>query len=150
MRISTAFCFIICLSPFLYGDTASDRLKLSGTWHPERAEGKRAETWVIEKRPETIHIVHTLDDGKKFDIDCNSIAKECKVKDEDGKNAKVSMWFYDSKLVEMETRGSEVVKRRFVVTGDGDTMQLEVIPVVPDGKPILSSFKRDQASLARQ
>ena len=34
----------------------------------------------------------------------------------------------------METRSSEVVKWRFHVVGDGDTLELEVIPIAPGGK----------------
>jgi hypothetical protein len=44
------------------------------------------------------------------------------------------MWFNGPKLVELETRGAQVVKRRFSITGDGDTMDLETIPIVPTGK----------------
>jgi hypothetical protein len=44
--------------------------------------------------------------------------------------------------VETETIGSRVVKRRFAVTGDGDKMELEVIPIEPEGKTETVVFKR--------
>ncbi len=46
------------------------------------------------------------------------------------------------KLVEMETTGTQVVKRRFTVTGNGDTMDLQNYLLVPDGQAETTHFKR--------
>jgi hypothetical protein len=43
----------------------------------------------------------------------------------------MSMWFNGPKLIELETTGNQGVKRRFTVTGDGDSMELETIRVAP-------------------
>jgi hypothetical protein len=48
-------------------------------------------------------------------------------------------------LVELETTGSEVVKRRFKVTGDRDTMDLETIAIAPAAKDETTHFKRVSA-----
>jgi hypothetical protein len=50
------------------------------------------------------------------------------------KPVKVSMWFNGPKLVVMETRGSEILKRRFQTVGDGNELDLEVVPIVPQRK----------------
>jgi hypothetical protein len=42
------------------------------------------------------------------------------------------------------------VKRRFTITGKGDTMDLETIPIVPDGKPEITHFRRVSAVIAKQ
>ena len=61
----------------------------------------------------------------------------------------VSMWFNGPRLVELETKGSEVVKRRFMILPKGDVMEMELIPIVPGGKPETFQFKRVELS-ARQ
>ena len=45
------------------------------------------------------------------------------------------------KLVELETGGSVVMKRRFFAAA-ADTLELEVIPVVPEGKSELVHLRR--------
>jgi hypothetical protein len=63
---------------------------------------------------------------------------------------KVSMCFNGPKLVELETRGNQVVKRRFTVTGDGDTMDLETIPIVPTGKSETTHLRRVPSVVPKQ
>ncbi len=60
------------------------------------------------------------------------------------------MWFNGAKLVELETRGNQVVKRRFTVTGDGDSMELETIPLVPAGSGETTHFKRAPVGVAKE
>jgi hypothetical protein len=60
------------------------------------------------------------------------------------------MWFNGPKLVEIEARGTEVVKRRFSVTGDGDRMDVETIPIVPAGKSETRHFKRVPPAVAKK
>ena len=59
------------------------------------------------------------------------------------------MWFNGSKLVEMETRGPHRVKRRFSISSDTDSMELETIPIVPPGKSETAHFKRVSAATAK-
>ena len=79
------------------------------------------------------------------------MGKECGVKDA-GRRAKVSMYFNGPKLVEMETgaKGTPVVKRRFSIAADGDTMDLETIPLVPAGPTETTHFKRVSPVVAKQ
>jgi hypothetical protein len=66
-----------------------------------------------------------------------------------GHDVTISLYFNGPKLVEMETRGSEVLKRQFGLVAQGDGMQVELIPIVSDGKPDTQQFKRTQLSAAQ-
>ena len=46
------------------------------------------------------------------------------------------------KLVAMETRGNTVWRRTFGVTGDGDTMDLDLAQIAPSPKSEIQHFKR--------
>jgi len=71
------------------------------------------------------------------EFQCNTVGKECSEK-----HGKVSMWFNGPKLVVMETRGSDVVKRRFEASADGGALEMEVIPIAPSGKTEKVALKR--------
>ena len=89
------------------------------------------------------------DEGKVIvDVNCK-MAQECKIKDE-GHNATVMMYFNGPKLVENETIGSRIIRKRYSVTDDGNTMQIEVIPIEPEGKTEVIVFKRAAAQSAKQ
>jgi hypothetical protein len=113
----------------VYGDTADARTKLSGAW---QGEAGSSDKWVIDEKPDAVHISHATGTEKPVDFECNNVGKECEIKD--GKKGKVSMYFNGPKLIQLETHGSEVVKRRFTVAPDGNTLEVEIIPVVPPGK----------------
>ena len=51
-------------------------------------------------------------------------------------------------MVAAQSRGSDVVKRRFSVGEQGDSLEVEEIPVVPAGKPVVERFKRVPLSTA--
>ena len=139
----------LVFSAAAYGDSADERSKLNGTWQIENASGKQAETWTLEKQEDAMHFIRSENNQKDADFKCNMMGRECQVTDS-GHGAKVSMWFSGSKLVQLETKGSDVVKRRFAVSGDGNAMDVEIIPVVPAGKPEVLHFKRVQSTVARQ
>ena len=50
--------------------------------------------------------------------------------------------FNGSKLVLLETRGDQVVKRLFATAQTGDILDLDVIPMTPDGKTETLHFQR--------
>ncbi len=60
----------------------------------------------------------------------------------------MTLYFNGPNLVMLETKGSEVVKRRFGPTEKGDTLELEVIPMGADGKPETLHFQRVQNVVA--
>jgi hypothetical protein len=121
-----------------FADTTDTRSKLSGTW---QAQGGSAQKWVIEENGDLIRISHSTGGEKAAEVECNTVGRECEW-NHDGKKGTVSMYFNGPKLVQLETRGSEVVKRRFKVTPDGNTLEVEIIPVVPAGSSQTIRFDR--------
>ena len=129
-------------------DESADRAKLAGTWQPKAGEKSDYGTWTLADDNGSIRITQESNGQKLAQYECNTMGKECAVK-ESGHAAKVSMWYNGPKLVEMCTRGNEVVKRRFQVT-DGDVLELEVIPIAPAGKSEVIHMGRVQASADRK
>jgi hypothetical protein len=123
-----------------WADDFADREKLAGSW--ESPDGAR---WVLDSKADAIHVTEFDHDRKVSEFECNTVGKECPVKDA-GKGAKVTMYFNGPRLIVMETRGSEVRKLRFHATGD--QMEFEVIPIVPQGKA--ETAKLSRAVVAQQ
>jgi hypothetical protein len=131
-------------------DDSADRARLGGAWQIQNEAGTQSlAVWILEEKRDAIHITYSQGDQKFAEFECNTVGRECDMKDS-GRQAKVSIWFSGPKLVELETRGSEVTKRRFAVSGQGDTMELEVIPIVPAGKTETKQLKRVQISGPKQ
>ncbi len=125
----------------LRAEDNSARAQLIGTWQPKDAAVKDAGVWTFERKgADVIHITYAVGDQKMVELECETTGKDCKVKDT-GKSAKVSMWFSGPNLVSLETRGDEIVKRRFGVE-DGDSLEVEIIPIQPDGKAEKVEFRR--------
>lgn len=136
-----AFSVLILGVPAI-GDDAADRAKLVGTWQLEHGNEKDGSVWILESKSDAIRIVHSQNNQKLVDFECNTVGRDCDVTDAGHHHAKVSMWFNGPKLVQYETRGSEVVKYRIAVTGEGNTMEVEVIPIVPAGTTEILQFRR--------
>jgi hypothetical protein len=130
------------------GDQVEDRAKLNGTWEIENGSGKPI-TWVIEQKDDTAHFANSEGDQKAADFECSTRGRECKIADS-GKDAKISMWFNGSSLIQMETKGSDVTKRKFSVTPEGDKLSVEIVPIVPAGKAETLHFKRSQTTTAQK
>ena len=131
-------------------DDQGDRQKLLGTWEPQgvTAENTAASSWTFSAARNSMQVTEAEGGKKVTDFACGTEGTPCEVKTA-GKKATVSMWFNGPSLVEMETKGSEVVKRRFKILAQGDVMEMEVIPIVPSGKTETLQFKRAQPA-ARQ
>jgi len=130
----------------LAGDTTS-RERINGEWLQAGVAKDAGESWIMESKQDTIHVTELRNGQKVAEFDCNTEGRDCPT-EEDGRRAKVSFWFNGDTLVELVTRGSEVVKRRFSVGAQGDTLEVETIPIVPEGKSAVLQFK--QASAARK
>jgi hypothetical protein len=126
-------------------DDSTGRANISGEWRQEAG----AESWILQSKEDAIHVAQLRNGQKVTEFDCNTLGQECEVKDA-GRHAKVTFYFNGAKLVQLETRGSKVVKRRFSVDDQGDSMEVEEIPVVPEGKTVIEQFKRVQASAAQK
>lgn len=114
------------------------RAKLMGKWQQSDGNG---ETWTLKDSGDSMHLANAGPKETIVEFDCNILGKDCAIKHA-GHKSKVSLWFNGAKLVELETTGDQVVKRRFTVTGDGDTMDLETIPITPSGPGETTHFKR--------
>ena|ERR1035438_1214774 len=123
-----------------FADSAAERAKLYGSWQTGGEGGAGKTVWILENRGNAFHIVNSQGDKKIADFAC-VLGQECGVKD-GGRKVKVTLYFNGAKLVEMEIRGEEIVKRRFGAEETGDALDLEVIPVTPEGKTETVHFKR--------
>jgi hypothetical protein len=139
---------VFMLAGILFGDDTPARGKLMGTWREGTAGGHQDATWLLEDKGDTIRITHSLDGQRVSEVECNTLGRDCELKDS-GRHIKVSMWFNGSKLVEMETRGSEIIKRRFEAE-EGDAGQVEVIRIVPSGKTEVIRLQRIAESASRK
>jgi hypothetical protein len=125
-------------------DDQSDREKLIGSWELQSpAENMPATSWTFFATGHSMRVKQLGDASEVADFDCATDGKPCEIK-AGGKQATVSLWFNGSSLVEMETKGSDVVKRRFKIRPASYIMDMEVIPIVPGGKTQTFGFKRVQ------
>jgi hypothetical protein len=137
-----AACSLLSLGALhLRADDTSARAQLIGAWQPKDSAVKDAGIWTFERKGgDVIHITYAVADQKVVELECQTTGMDCKVNDT-GKSAKVSMWFSGRNLVSLETRGTEIVKRRFGIE-DGDSLEVEIIPIQPDGKTEKVEFRR--------
>jgi hypothetical protein len=140
---------MILLATVAFADDAESRATLVGSWQPDSATDG---SWNLETRgADMLRVTYAVANQKPTQFECTTTGKECQIKDS-GKSAKVSMWFNGGKLVALETRGDEVVKRRFTVGEKGDTLEIEVFPITPSGATQTLHFKRahsEQASTTK-
>ena len=132
----------------LAADNAA-RAKLTGKWEQSDGNGENKSTWTLKELGDSMHVTNSNVTGTIVEFDCNVGGRECVIK-RAGHKAKVAVWFNGPKLIEMETLGTQVVKRRFTVTGNGDTMDLETIPLVPDGQTETTHFKRADSGVSKE
>jgi hypothetical protein len=132
MKITLA-CLSLCMFVALAAD--ADRAKLAGSWQGNGT------TWVIEDKGNTLHLTRSEGSQIVAEFECNIAGRDCEGKDS-GRKATVSMWFNGGALVQMETKGSEVVKRRFAIAGPGDQLELQTILITPTGPTETVQFKR--------
>src|SRR5271154_1465389 len=132
MMISMVALSALVLASSAFAADESSRAQLMGKWQQSEGSGDAKSTWDLESLGGSIHVTNSKGTQTMAKFECNTVGKECAVEDA-GRRSKVSMWFNGTKLVELETRGNEIVKRRFSIAGNGDTMDLETIPIVPSG-----------------
>jgi hypothetical protein len=135
----TALTLLLCV--LMRGDDVSDRAKLLGSWQRQDDSGKGTTVWVLEVKGMALHITESLGDKKISEIECIPKGAECEGTVE-GKKAAVTMYYDGPALVQFETRGSDVTRRRFTVTGQPDMMNIEVMPIVGAGKAETLQLKR--------
>jgi hypothetical protein len=136
MRNVAAFAMCSALAILVMPLAAQDdRPNLSGTWqfdsakselHTVRAAGA---TWVINEDDSSIQITESeTGASKKIELKCTTDGKECKVA---GSKIKTSFWYNGAMLVEMETKGDNVVRYRMKLSDDGKTLTVDTTSIVP-------------------
>ena len=136
----TAFAVIGAASLPLIADTQADHDGLIGTWN----ENGGAHGWVIENGANGLHMTQLEASTPIADFTCATDGHDCAIKIS-GKKAKVSLYYNGSALIQLETRGDTITKRKFLVDGSG--LKVEVTPMT--GKVATAEerqFDRGQAT----
>ncbi len=138
--------WVVGLVPLVFGVSAfagdAEWAKLMGAWESQGESDSAARmTWLLEAKGDAVHFTYLHGSQKLAEFECDTSGRECASKDA-GRSAKISLWFNGSTLVALETKGEEVVKRRFAVAGAGEEMDVELIPVVSKSKAETAHFKR--------
>lgn len=122
----------------------ADKPNFTGTWvfQPSKSEVQQRTGWLritINQDESQIHYAEqTADDvaGVRTEFTCGTLGKECPMLDH-GHQARVGVYYNGERLVVYKTEGRKgdvVTKRRLLLAPGGDSMELEVIHIVPDGK----------------
>jgi len=148
--ISMTMLLLFVAGAWAMGDDRSERQKLIGSWQIQgSAEGDPTTSWTFSDKGKDLHITALEGTNTVADYHCGTTGASCKVK-VSGKSTTMSMWFNGASLVQMETKGSDVLKRRFTITpqsdATGDVMEVEIVPITPSGKTETLHFKRTQLS----
>ncbi len=149
VRVSIVVLSTVLVAGFASDDDHAMRDKLIGEWQQSDGSGTAKPVWTLQNNGDSMHISNSNGTRTVGEFDCNTLGKECEI-DWSGHRSKVSMWFNGAKLVEIETTGNQVIKRRFGVTGDGDSMELETIPIAPDGSSTVAHFKRVPSAVSKK
>jgi hypothetical protein len=140
----TALAAVMLCVPLL-ADDVSDRAKLIGNWQRQDDSNKAAAVWLLEMKGAALHITESLGDQKVSEFECPPKGADCEGTVE-GKKASVSMYYDGPALVQLVTKGSDVTRRRFAVTGQGDMMEIEVMPIVGADKAETLHLRRIKLS----
>ena len=140
----TALTALLLCVPVL-ADDISDRAKLLGSWQAQDDSGKEATVWVLEVKGMALHISESRGNVKISEFECVPRGVDCEGTVA-GNKATVSMYYDGAALVQLETKGSDVTRRRFSVPGQPDMMDLEVRPIVGAGKAETLHLKRIKIS----
>jgi hypothetical protein len=119
-----------------------DRASLIGSWV---RSGGGAEEWFFDNVAGGLHVRQIEGKTAIADFQCNTDGQNCDVKIS-GHKTTVSMYYNGQALVQLETKGSEIVKRRFSVEPSGNSMKVIVTPMTGRAvQPEELEFERGQA-----
>jgi hypothetical protein len=147
MPIRLIVCGALLLGLAL-ADDPSSHAQLLGSWVlADNGASQAPSTLTLSADNNNLRVAKSDADHKSTTFECGTMGQECEVKDA-GRNVKVSFWFNGPKLVELETHGSDVVKRVYNLLPSGDSLEVQVTPVSPEGKSEVYHFKRAANSMA--
>ncbi len=128
MYTFAAFSAIAAVSqlttPLRADDKATARAALVGSW----VQNGGATGWIIESRTDGLHVTQIEGSGPIADFECNTYGQNCEVKIA-GHKATESLYYNGSALVQLETKGDQIVERRFSVLPSGNSLKVEVTPM---------------------
>ena len=127
----------------------TDRGKLFGSWELDMQAADSPVTWTLMKKENGAVVTNREEDKIVANYECKLDGSTCQNKVGKDK-VELSMWFNGPKLVLMETKGDRILKRRFHALAQGDVLELEIIPLVPDGQLKTLHFKRVELSAPRR
>ena len=133
------------LTTLIQADEKADRASLIGAW----VQNGGTQAWVIGSQPDGLHITEIQNSAPVADFHCNTYGDDCAIKIA-GHKASVSMYYNGAALVEMETRGDEIVKRRFSIEPSGNSMKLEVTPMSGHVQTEELEFERGQVPAGKK
>jgi hypothetical protein len=140
-----ALVFGVVSVPLALSQSASEP-DLSGNWVDS---SNASDKITIQEKGNKIQVHETDGDKVTADYTCSLSGQQCESK-EDGHSAKVMIYYNGSKLVEITERGSDVSKRRFSLSKDGNTMSVEIIPVSSEGNTTTRTYQKQDAQVANQ
>jgi hypothetical protein len=147
MIYTVAFAALLPLVSVL-ADDAPARARLIGVWQQQDDSGKGVSVWVVETKGNSLHISNSQGDQKLSEIECKPTGDECDGT-ASGKKTKVVMYYNGPTLVELETVGSDVVKRQFTVTEQPEVMELAVMAITGNTKSETLHLKRMPSTASR-
>jgi hypothetical protein len=121
----------------------SARPDLNGVWRLEASQSEIHSrvpselTWQIEQTDNGIHLIQREGDKNASEWRCNTDGKDCKAKDE-GRTVVLSFYYNGPVLVELESEGANrdsITKKRISLSKDGNLITVEVVHLVPQGRP---------------
>jgi hypothetical protein len=143
MYTFAAFSAIAALSPLatpLQGDDkATARAALVGSW----VQNGGSAGWVIDSRADGLHIKQIEGSGPIADFECNTYGQNCEVKIA-GHKVTESFYYNGATLIQLETKGDQIVERRFSVLPSGNAMKVEVTPMSGKMQKEELEFERKQ------
>ncbi len=141
--------FLLCAAfPWCYlrADETEKREQLVGKWEAEDADAKSV-SWTLAGDLTKLHITEFDGDKELIGFECSPDGKPCGSKTS-GKRGEVSMWFNGSKLVVMQTRGTDAFQQEFKLASD-DILEVKIVPLVPSGSPQKHRFHRVKAAQSK-
>jgi hypothetical protein len=142
MYTLAAFTTLVTLAPAITADDHADRANLIGSWVQKSGSG----AWVIDSLPDGLHVTQIEGSGAVADFHCNTAGESCDVRIA-GHKATVQMYYNGSALVQLETKGDQIVKRRFSVLPSGNLMKVEVTPMTSHIQTQELEFERGQPQI---
>ncbi len=141
MPVTTPGLFPSSDCALIYTHSRVRAAQLIGAWQQQDDSGKGISLWVVETKANSLHITNSQGDQKLSEIDCKPTGAECEGT-ASGKKTKVSMYFNGPTLVQLETVGSDVIKRQFTVREQPDILEIDVMPIIGNAKSETLHLKR--------